>query len=209
MLALMGRPRKFDEQQVLRAARDEFWRKGYAATSLDDLMKATGLGKGSLYGAFGDKHQLFLKVLSSYAHETAEGVCGAVAGGDRAIEVLRSFFVPGPQDAVAEHHGPVAPSRGCFLANSSTELAARDPEVTGRARATYQAVEDCFTHAVAQAVADGDLPEDTNPRELGRLLLTIQQGLQFLTKTEMTPEAMREIGRATVDRLLPLPAPVS
>jgi len=201
----MGRPRKFDEEQVLRAARDEFWQKGYAATSLDDLMKATGLGKGSLYGAFGDKHQLFIKVLSTYAHETSDGVCEAVQRGERAIDVLRGFFISGPTDPVAEHDGPVKTSRGCFLANSSTELAARDPEVTGCARATYQAVEDCFTNGVARAVAEGDLPEDTNPRELGRLLLTIQQGLQFLLKTDMTPEAMREVGRATVDRLLPLP----
>ncbi|WP_206685798.1 TetR/AcrR family transcriptional regulator [Kribbella qitaiheensis] len=162
-------------------------------------MKATGLGKGSLYGAFGDKHQLFLKVLGSYAHDTADGVCDAVARGERAIDVLRGFFIPEPADG---QDGPVPMTRGCFLANSSTELAARDPEVTGCARATYQAVEDCFTNAVARAVAEGDLPEDTNRRELGRLLLAIQQGLQFLMKTEMTPEALGEIGSATVSRLL-------
>jgi AcrR family transcriptional regulator len=197
----MARPRKFDEQQVLEAARDQFWKNGYAATSLDDLTKATGLGKGSLYGAFGDKRQLFLKVLGNYAHDTADGVCGAINNGDRAIDVLRGFFAPGPPD-VADQETPVQVTRGCFLANSSTELAARDPEVVGCARTTYQAVEDCFTNAVARAVAEGDLPEDTNPRELGRLLLAIQQGLQFLLKTEMTPAALREIGQATVSRLL-------
>jgi hypothetical protein len=63
-------------------------------------------------------------------------------------------------------------------------------------------VDDCFTNAVARAVAEGDLTEDTNPRELGRLLLTIQQGLQFLLKTEMSPAALGEIGQATVSRLL-------
>ena len=50
----MARPRTFDEQEVVAAARDEFWERGYAATSVDDLTAATGLGKGSLYGAFGD-----------------------------------------------------------------------------------------------------------------------------------------------------------
>jgi TetR/AcrR family transcriptional regulator, transcriptional repressor for nem operon len=200
MLGGMGRPRKFDEAQVLQAARDEFWQKGYAATSLDDLMKATGLGKGSLYGAFGDKHQLFVKVLNDYAHETSDGVCEAIGRDERAIDVLRNFFLPDP---AVDSEGAVKASRGCFLANSSTELAARDPEVIGCARATYQAVEDCLTNGVARAVAEGDLPEDTNPRELGRLLLTILQGQQFLLKTEMSPEALREIGRSTADRLLP------
>jgi AcrR family transcriptional regulator len=57
--ASMARPRGFDEKQVLQAARDEFWSCGYAATSIDDVAALTGLGKGSLYGAFGDKHALF------------------------------------------------------------------------------------------------------------------------------------------------------
>ncbi|MGH8920910.1 MAG: TetR/AcrR family transcriptional regulator, partial [Actinomycetes bacterium] len=57
----MARPRKFDEQTVVRAARDQFWRTGYTATSLDDLMAATGLGRASIYAAFGDKHALFVR----------------------------------------------------------------------------------------------------------------------------------------------------
>lgn len=59
----MPRPREFDENRVLLAVRDEFWDKGYAATSMDDLLRVSGLGKGSLYGAFGDKRSLFLRVL--------------------------------------------------------------------------------------------------------------------------------------------------
>src|SRR6185312_14173543 len=60
------RPRKFDESDVVAAARDEFWLRGYAATSVDDLTSVTGLGKGSLYGAFGDKHGLFMLALDDY-----------------------------------------------------------------------------------------------------------------------------------------------
>ena len=54
----MARPRGFDEKQVLNAVRDQFWNAGYAATSLEDLMRVSGLGKGSLYAAFGDKRRL-------------------------------------------------------------------------------------------------------------------------------------------------------
>jgi AcrR family transcriptional regulator len=58
----VARPRSFDEDEVLRAVRDQFWSTGYAATSKDDILAPTGLGKGSFYGAFGDKHRLFLRV---------------------------------------------------------------------------------------------------------------------------------------------------
>ena len=67
----MPRPRKFDESDVVAAARDEFWLRGYAATSVDDLTSVTGLGKGSLYGAFGDKHGLFLRALDDYISAVA------------------------------------------------------------------------------------------------------------------------------------------
>ena len=63
----VGRPREFDEEAALEAAMDAFWQKGYEATSLSDLCTCTGLHKGSLYQAFGDKHQLFMRALLHYA----------------------------------------------------------------------------------------------------------------------------------------------
>src|SRR5882762_7155245 len=86
----MARPRSFDEEKVLRAARDQFWTLGYAATSLDDLMAATGLGKGSLYGAFGSKRELFLRVLDEYCARAVEDVSKALAGPDASADVLHS-----------------------------------------------------------------------------------------------------------------------
>src|SRR5210317_1187307 len=62
----VGRPRGFDEAKVLDAAMEVFWRKGYESTSLADLLEATGLHKGSLYQAFGDKHTLFISALRRY-----------------------------------------------------------------------------------------------------------------------------------------------
>src|ERR1700754_3990018 len=70
----MARPRKFDETEVVAAARDEFWTRGSAGTSVDDLTTATGLGKGSLYGAFGDKHDLYLRTLDDYIASSLDDV---------------------------------------------------------------------------------------------------------------------------------------
>jgi AcrR family transcriptional regulator len=195
----MARPRKFDEATVLEAVRDQFWANGYAATTLEDLTKATGLGKGSLYGAFGDKHQLFLKVLATYAGEQVNSASRALTDYGSAIECLRAVFDPQPP---AEHAGPVPADRGCLLANSSTELAARDEEVVACARHTYQSVEDLLVDVVTRAVDEGGLPADSEPRELGRLLLAVQQGVEFLRKTGMEPAALDEIMRTAGRTLL-------
>src|ERR1700736_2271380 len=84
---VMGRTRSFDEGEVLRVTRDQFWSTGYAAARVDDIAAATGLGKGSLYGAFGDKHQLFLRTFDDHCAGLIEAVRRALDGPDaRAYE---------------------------------------------------------------------------------------------------------------------------
>src|SRR3989440_8880285 len=108
----MARPRGFDERQVLQAARDEFWSSGYAATSIDDVAAATGLGKGSLYGAFGDKHALFLRVFDDYCIDAGNAVRGALDGADSgAHDRLRAHVL-----AVARATGNDTGRLGCLLA---------------------------------------------------------------------------------------------
>src|ERR1700752_3519798 len=95
----MARPRSFDEQSVLQAVRDRFWDAGYAATSLDDLMQVSGLGKGSLYAAFGDKHQLFLRALRSYADNTASELREVIGAAPRALDGLRKVVMAPVSDS--------------------------------------------------------------------------------------------------------------
>src|SRR5258707_14830700 len=115
----MARPRGFDEGEVLRAARDQFWSTGYAATRVDDIAAATGLGKGSLYGAFGDKHQLFLRTFDDHCAGLTEAVRRALDGPDTgAHERLRAHVL-----AVANATPPDVCPRGCLLAQGPAELA--------------------------------------------------------------------------------------
>src|SRR6476659_7418959 len=91
----MARPRKFDEAAVIQAARDQFWLHGFNGTSLDDLTDVTGLGRGSLYGAFTDKRTLFLRAIDNYATALSEQVLSVLPdpqkkGRDRLIEHSRS-----------------------------------------------------------------------------------------------------------------------
>jgi TetR/AcrR family transcriptional repressor of nem operon len=69
----MARPRSVDEDEVLRVARNTFWSAGYAVTRVDDILATTGLGKGSLYGAFSDEHRLFLRAFGDYCARSDSG----------------------------------------------------------------------------------------------------------------------------------------
>jgi TetR/AcrR family transcriptional regulator, transcriptional repressor for nem operon len=174
----VARPREFDEEKILAAVRDLFWRQGYAATSLDDLMRVTGLGKGSIYGAFGDKRNLFLAALRVYADERVAHAREALNSEKPAIERLRDLF----RVREMRKRSP-ASCPGCFLFNSTTELALHDPGVREISKRVYDAIEQLLIETAERAKKDGDLPVEVDAFELGRLLLAVTQGLTFLEKT--------------------------
>ncbi len=192
----MARPRQFDEEKILAAVRDEFWKNGYTSTSLDDLMRVTGLGKGSIYAAFGDKRRLYLAALKVYADETLTNVRVALSSDQPAIERLRMLFL-------RPDCGPIGadPYRGCFLANSATELASIDKDVTALARGIYYAVEELIVEVVCEAQRDGALSTRIPAKDLGRLLLAIMQGEEFLQKSGMPVADLKGISLA-VEQLL-------
>ncbi|MDR7277017.1 TetR/AcrR family transcriptional regulator [Catenuloplanes atrovinosus] len=184
----MARPRKFDEQQVLRSATEVFWTSGFAAASLDDLMRATGLGKGSLYGAFGDKQALFLRVLEGYCADAAASLRDRLHGPDSSSAArLRALF-----DAMVTAGDPSGPPRACLLAKSTAELAATHPEVAGRARQTFTAIADLLEAEVRGAQAAGDIPADRDARRTAHHLLAVLRGMEALTEAGMDRSVLRD-----------------
>lgn len=196
----MARPRQFDEEKVLRAVCDQFWDAGYAATSLQDLMRVSGLGKGSLYAAFGDKHELFLRVLRRYVESLDAGLRRSVGGAPRAVDALRAFLTGTAGDPEG-----VSARRGCLLANSTTELASADPEVATEARQAYEGTTAILAEAVRRAQAEGDLPA-ADPVPTARALLAAQQGLTFMGRSGMDVETLAATARSLADQLLPVTA---
>lgn len=187
----MPRPRGFDEQRVLSAACDQFWDKGYAATSLDELMFATGLGKGSLYGAFGDKRRLFLRALEDY--------------NERVLGSMRSVLLEGTGSPWQRLEGFMLTTiveqglRGCLMANSVSELTNQDPEMLTRSRAFYAAQEDVLAQCLGRAQEDGEIAAGVDPREQARLLLATAQGIRFLQQTGMAHAEVLQIARSALN----------
>ena len=190
----MARPRAFDEKQVLNAVREQFWEAGYAATSLEDLMRVSGLGKGSLYAAFGDKRRLFLRALHGYTDEAHGRLRELLAEAPRAVDALRMLLEAPIGDGAL---------RGCLMANSTCELGIADPEVLEHARRTYETSTVLIGDCVARAQREGDVSADADPIALARALLAAQQGIVFMGRTGLDTTTLTATARSLAAQLLP------
>lgn len=181
----MARPRQFDEDEVVRAARDQFWSAGYNGTSVDDLSAVTGLGRGSLYGAFGDKHALFLRALDSYNSDALEAWRTALGGPGPALPKLKRHVRQVAED-ITRDGGQL----GCMMAKSAAELSSVDKEVAERIAAVVRGLHGALRDCIAQAQAEGSLDADADPDDLASLLLAMLRGLEALGKAGATPKVI-------------------
>jgi AcrR family transcriptional regulator len=185
----VARPREFDEHEVLRAAREHFWSNGYAASSIDEVAAATRLGKGSLYGAFGDKHALYLRVFDDYCSDAVNAVRSALEGPDSgAYSRLRAYLL-----AVARSTANDVGRRGCLLANGTAELARTDPAVAQRAKQTFEAIESALVGCIEGAQRAGDIDPSADGRQLARLVLAVLRGIEALGKAGKSKSDLRGI----------------
>lgn len=169
----IGRPREFDEAEALAAIMNVFWAKGYEATSLADLVAATGLKKGSLYAAFGEKRSMYLKALAHYEAAFVESAAGALRAGGNAKARIRSFL-----SAPIEAAWAAKDFRGCFLCNASADQASLDPEIAKRVQRGFDIMED----GLAAALEDLGPKGKSERGRSARLLLSVYAGLRVMAR---------------------------
>ncbi len=180
----MGRPREFEIEDALDAAAKAFWSRGYKATSLEDLMKATGLHKGSLYKAFSGKHDLFKSSLEHYLRkvetvhrEALASEVSAKAGLSRWVERLAEFC--------RDDEGHF---RGCLAVNTVTELAPHDPEVIEVLLTYRDRLIALLTETIARGQAAGEFRAELDAERAARLLFTVMAGLMVSMKVGVPQE---------------------
>ncbi len=178
----MARPREFDEGQVLERALEVFRAKGFEGTTLDELEQATGLGRGSLYGAFGDKRSLFLKALALYLdtalRERVARLQQAGAGRAEIVDLFRAVA----RDAVRDRE-----RKGCMVTNCSIEFADRDPDLACQAARSLDLFERAFAGAIRQAQARGEIAPGRDPVRLARFLTVCMEGMLVLARVRPDP----------------------
>jgi TetR/AcrR family transcriptional repressor of nem operon len=170
---------------------DLFWRKGYEAASMQDLVDHVGIGRGSLYAAFGSKHELYLLALDRYAEEFDKHALDKLSRSGPALPAVREFVKGFLLDALAD-------DRGCLVTNSAVECA-HDRPIVRRVESNWDGLETVVASALMRAHNQGELSADKDPRALARFLVTLVQGLRVIAKV---PDERRM--RDAVDQALTL-----
>ncbi|MDH3762386.1 MAG: TetR/AcrR family transcriptional regulator [Gammaproteobacteria bacterium] len=147
----MARPRQFEEEKVIESLMSVFWDKGYEATSMQDLVAASGLLKGSLYGAFGDKHAMYLAALRHYDRTRMQAGIDMLNGEGSARQKISRLF-----DNVIESTKRGLFAGGCLLCNASLEMAATDPQVKSEVKTTIRRLKVAIMEALKSRIANED-----------------------------------------------------
>lgn len=174
----MARTREFDEGQVLEAAMQLFWEKGYEATSLSDLTSRMGIQRPSIYSTFGDKRELFEAALRRYTTSRASDIRSRLQKYSSVKEAFSIFFA----DIITEEYeGDL--SKGCFCINTMVELAPHDEkfEILTREHQMYLAV--IFQETIERGIQTGELDADTDAKSLAQALIVSLIGITVMMKS--------------------------
>jgi TetR/AcrR family transcriptional repressor of nem operon len=192
-----GRPRTFDIEAAVERAMGVFWSRGYHATALPDLLRATRLSRGSLYAAFGDKHSLFLRALDRYIADALTRMEFELDPRGAPIDGLRAYLA-GYVDRTSGANG----RRGCLLVATAMELAGRDTEVDRRIASFFKVMEARVADALCRAKAAGKLADGVEPSSAARILVCFVEGLRVVGKTAPTRVASQATVEALLDRFV-------
>ena len=184
--------RQFDEQEVIALALDVFWRKGLHDATMQDLATATGVQRGSLYNAYGDKEAIFLRAFDQYAGQFLETAADALDQGDAAAR-LRNFL-----DVIIVNMTGGSPARGCLTTRTALDAAISSTAVRQRVQSLLGRLEQLIGKAITSA--PGTPAIDAN--RLARVVVTFTRGLAVMERAGYGRKQLKEAAGTFVDALV-------
>ncbi len=194
-----GRPRAFDRAKALRCALEVFWRRGYAPASVAELCKAMGIRPPSLYATFGNKASLFLEAVHFYEKTYWEAPAQRFLAETNIFCAVENFF----QEAARILLSPDTPC-GCMVVLAAINISDGEQEIIEAVRALRFSTRNMFAERLERAVAEGQLPADTDIPALAVALNTLLEGLSLQAKDGLSPAELQAVASHVV-RLLPRP----
>ena len=183
----MAGVKQFDRNEVLGRAMTVFWRNGYQATSIQDLVEATGVNRGSLYTTFSDKRGLFLAVLDHYSERIARPTMAELNDPDprRAIEAMFESIIRRTSD-------PTWP-RGCLNTNTSLECPGAGDDIGRKIAERLSQQESAIYQVLRRAQSEGSLGPEQDARALARFFVGVAQGLNVVNKAAPDPAMLKDM----------------
>jgi TetR/AcrR family transcriptional repressor of nem operon len=192
----MVRTRSFDPSTALSQAVDLFSAKGYSDTSMDDIVRATGVSRYGIYGTFGNKRELFEQALDRYADRMGKASFLRLLEPDASLAHIRRIF----EERVADMCD-AKERRGCLFVHTTMQLAPDDEELRGVVQKFMKRMSKLFSIGLESAQAKGEVRQDLDVRAAGDQLTSTMFGLAVLGRTGFSREALDGIVDATMASL--------
>ncbi|OWY28832.1 TetR/AcrR family transcriptional regulator [Herbaspirillum robiniae] len=183
-----GRPREFEIDAAVESAMQVFWTRGYNGTSLVDLIGGTGLSRGSLYKAFGDKHGLFLFALDRYISQSLVRLLSTLEKPGSAKAAIRETLT-----RLAEMSCKEEGRRGCMLVATAMEMVAHDEEISERVKSMVDRIRNAYAQAIVRGQASGEIPAHHDARSLATLIVSLTHGMRTLGKVGAIDKQMTAV----------------
>ncbi|WP_437224335.1 TetR/AcrR family transcriptional regulator [Planctomicrobium sp. SH661] len=190
-----GRPRAFDTDQALDAALHVFWEKGYEGTTLPDLTAAMGINRPSLYAAFGNKEDLFRKVIERYTQCTASHLNEALEE-PTARDVVRKLLL-GSIQLITSSQNP----KGCLLVQGALACGEEADALRNEMAQRRSQLENLLKQRFTRAIADGDLDPKTSAADLARYVITVQHGMAVQAAGGATAAELKRVANFVLQTL--------
>jgi TetR/AcrR family transcriptional regulator, copper-responsive repressor len=188
-----GRPRAYDPHVAIARAAEVFWKAGYAGTSLDDLVAATGMNRPSLYAAFGDKRDLYLKTLEYYRDEGRALAREALADAPKLRVFLKRFY-----DKALDLYLAGGP-RGCFSIGTAATVAAVDDGVREFLADSMRTTDSFLKYQIEKAREQGEIPRDADPAALAYLATATLHTLAIRSRAGLPRKELDALVKAAID----------
>ncbi|MEM7129465.1 MAG: TetR/AcrR family transcriptional regulator [Chloroflexota bacterium] len=192
----MARQKEFDREAVLERAMRLFWRKGYEATSISDLVNQMGINRGSIYDTFGDKQSLYYAALDYYQQTTGSNLLNPIAELSSPLAAIRLIFANLVDEAICDDSRD-----GCFAVNAAMELAAHNHQIAKRSKDAIDGMTAGFQGGLERAIELGELDSERDTLGLAQFLVNGVLGIRTMAKMNPDRSALNDIVATTLSVL--------
>ena len=194
----MARSKAFNETEVLEKARDLFWKRGFAATSIGELEKHLGISRSSLYQTYGGKRELYDKTLAAYQHQNLTRLRKALLKTNDLHQSLIDLFT---HAAMQQHPDCNSKARGCYVVNATTEMANSCADALNFVSTNREKFVEILAESLARAQVQGKLEKAAPTQDLADYLFVCYNGLQVVVQTSIDREALSKAVIVAVNAL--------